>query len=595
MLDNVLGNKKATELEAEIEAVGRSQAIIRFRPDGTILEANDNFLNALGYRLDEIVGQHHKIFVDSKYANSHEYKKFWEDLARGEYKSEQFKRFTKQGKEIWIEASYNPVFNKQGQVVKIVKYATDITNSKLQGADYRGQLEAISKAQAVIEFKLDGTILTANKNFLNTVGYQLAEIQGQHHSIFVDPVERQGAAYKQFWKDLAVGEFKSGEFKRFGKDSKEIWIQASYNPILDMNGRPFKVVKYATDITASKLQNADYEGQLAAISKSQAIIEFDLNGKIQFANENFLTTVGYSLNEIKGQHHRLFVDTQERESAEYKKFWEDLKSGVYKSGEFKRFGKGGKEIWIQASYNPIFDMNGKPFKIVKYASDITAQKQEKEEIKAKLSSSVLSSAEEANYLSAELKSYLSGVGTATEEMISSIAEISKNTESSTNLTKTVVDQIERASEVLQSLQKSSEEIGDILKMVTEIASQTNLLALNATIEAARAGDAGKGFAVVATEVKELASRTAEATEDIRAKIASIQSESHRAINSVTSAMDSVRDVNSSVVSIASALEEQTAVTNEIGRSVNNANTKVVEVVAGIGHIKGSVELNIQAI
>ena len=243
-----------------------------------------------------------------------------------------------------------------------------------QVADFRGQLKAIGKSQAVIEFNLDGTILTANDNFLNTLDYQLSEVEGQHHRMFVDESYAASPEYKQFWADLREGKYAAGEFKRLGKGGTEVWIQASYNPIFDLNGKPFKVVKYATDITESKNRNADYRGQLKAIGKSQAVIEFNLDGTILTANDNFLNTLDYQLSEVEGQHHRMFVDESYAASPEYKQFWADLREGKYAAGEFKRLGKGGTEVWIQASYNPIFDLNGKPFKVVKYASDITATK-----------------------------------------------------------------------------------------------------------------------------------------------------------------------------------------------------------------------------
>ncbi len=240
-------------------------------------------------------------------------------------------------------------------------------------ADMKGQLSAINKAQAVIEFSLDGKILNANENFLNTLGYSLAEVQGQHHGMFVDAAYRATLDYRVFWEKLGRGEFDAGEYKRIGKGGKEVWIQATYNPIMDTNGKPFKVVKYATNITAAKLQAADFAGQLAAINKAQAVIEFSLDGKIINANENFLNTLGYSLAEVQGQHHGMFVTPDHRASLEYRLFWEKLGRGEFDAGQYKRIGKGGKEVWIQASYNPIMDMNGKPFKVVKYATDTTAQ------------------------------------------------------------------------------------------------------------------------------------------------------------------------------------------------------------------------------
>jgi len=239
--------------------------------------------------------------------------------------------------------------------------------------ELEAQVAALHRVQAVIEFDLDGTILHANDNFLQAVGYALEEIQGRHHAMFVDPALAQSLEYREFWAKLGRGEYDAGQYRRLGKGGREIWIQASYNPVLDANGRPYKVVKFATDITAQMQQAADVSGQLAAINKSQAVIEFGLDGRILSANDNFLATTGYTLDEVRGQHHAMFVDPEHRQSLEYRQFWEKLGRGEYDAGQYRRFGKGGREVWIQASYNPIFDMNGRPFKVVKYATDITAQ------------------------------------------------------------------------------------------------------------------------------------------------------------------------------------------------------------------------------
>jgi methyl-accepting chemotaxis protein len=361
------------ERSAIIEANSKAQAVIEFTLDGTILTANDNFLHTLGYTLEEIRGKHHSLFVEPTYRDSNDYRQFWEKLRRGEYDTGQYKRIGRGGKEVWIQASYNPILDPSGKPYKVVKFATDISAEKLRTADFAGQLNAVSKAQAVIEFNLDGTILTANDNFLKTLGYTIEEIQGKHHSLFVESSYRDSGEYRLFWEKLGRGEYDAGQYKRVGKGGKEIWIQASYNPIMDMSGKPFKVVKYATDISAAKLKSADFEGQLAAIGKAQAVIEFKLDGTILTANDNFLKTLGYTIEEIRGKHHSLFVEPSHRDSNEYRLFWDKLGRGEYDAGQYKRIGKGGKEIWIQASYNPILDMNGKAFKVVKYASDVTDQ------------------------------------------------------------------------------------------------------------------------------------------------------------------------------------------------------------------------------
>ncbi len=355
-----------------IAAIDKVQAVIEFNMDGSIITANDNFLNAMGYRLDEVQGKHHSMFVEPEFKASAEYREFWEKLNRGEYESKEYKRIGKGGKEVWIRASYNPIMDLNGKPFKVVKYASDVTEQKVQHANFSGQINAIDKAQAVIEFNMDGTIITANDNFLNAMGYRLDEVQGKHHSMFVEPEFKASAEYREFWEKLNRGEYESKEYKRIGKGGKEVWIRASYNPIMDLNGKPFKVVKYASDVTEQKVQHANFSGQINAIDKAQAVIEFNMDGTIITANDNFLNVMGYSLDEIQGKHHGMFVEPEFKASAEYREFWEKLNRGEYESKEYKRIGKGGKEVWIMASYNPIFDLNGKPYKVVKYATDVTA-------------------------------------------------------------------------------------------------------------------------------------------------------------------------------------------------------------------------------
>ena len=368
------------ERSAKLAVVDAFQACIEFLPDGTIVNANQNFLDALGYELHEIQGEHHRIFVHPQEHTSAAYEQFWAALAKGEPQSSEFRRIAKNGEDVWIDATYGPIFDLEGRVVKVVKFANDVTVRKTELADFSGQLAAIGKSQAVIEFAVDGTILTANTNFLNALGYSLDEIKGQHHRMFVDAHERESTQYADFWANLADGQYQAGEYMRVAKDGREIWIQATYNPIFDASGTLLKIVKYASDITEMTQASVNAAGQLDAIHRALAVIEFTPEGVILDANQNFLDTVGYTIGEVRGQHHRLFVDPAEQQSPEYREFWRRLGRGELDTGEYLRKAKGNRDVWIQASYNPIFDRKQRVVKVVKYATDITTQKSANREL-----------------------------------------------------------------------------------------------------------------------------------------------------------------------------------------------------------------------
>ena len=356
-------------------------------------------------------------------------------------------------------------------------------------SEVRAQLKALHETQAVIEFDLNGHVLAANDNFLAVMGYNRDEILGQHHRMFVDPEKRASEEYLAFWQRLAGGGHDSGRYKRIACDGREVWLQASYNPVLDSHGRPAKVVKYATDITEQQNHAADLEGQLAAISKVQAIIEFDLEGNILWANDLFLDAMGYRSDEVVGRHHRMFVRPEESRLPGYQDFWHRLGSGGYEIGQYLRLGKGGRQVWIEASYNAILDADGRPFKVVKFATDITRRfvaAQTLREVVEGLTANA-NEASRANELAREASDVAERGGRTVEQVVRAMATISD----------------------------SSRRISDIIGVMDGIAFQTNILALNAAVEAARAGPHGRGFAVVAAEVRSLAQNSAAAAQEIK--------------------------------------------------------------------------------
>lgn len=444
--------------------------------------------------------------------------------------------------------------------------AADLTTSDL--AEFAGKMAAIDRSQAVIEFDVHGRIQAANDNFLAATGYSLDEVIGQNHRMFCSPETVASDEYGRFWDRLTAGEFEAGEYRRIGKNGREIWLQATYNPILSADGKPYKVVKFALDITATKNTSIESAAKLNALDRSNAVIEFDLDGNVLHANENFLRTLGYTLREIVGQHHSVFCSDEYRRSDEYRDFWLRLNKGEFISGRFERVGKYGRQVYIRATYNPILGFDGTPVRVVKYASDITAQVEREHRIDALIAGTA-------------------EVTTSVQSLSESITEIADTSHTAAEIAAQTQADAEsgvvalRASlDAIGLIEQSSKSIADEVRVMTEIANQTNLLAFNASIEAARAGEHGVGFAVVAGEVRKLAERASQAALEVGRLVEQATQRVHEGSQVSTEAqtafqriVDSVTRTNEAIRHISESTRVQQTASQEVDRLVSRLVTE----------------------
>ncbi|MCY2975828.1 MAG: PAS domain-containing methyl-accepting chemotaxis protein [Planctomycetota bacterium] len=488
-VDTLTAEKEAllaqiNELNVRVDIMNETSIVSESDLKGDILSVNDKFVQISKYSRDELIGAPHSTTRHPDMPKE-TFKELWSTIGRGRTFRGIIKNQAKDGTPYYVDAVIAPVMGPNGKPIKYVGVRYDITANEIERHNSKGILNAIDSAYAYIEFDTKGNIQTANENFLQTMGYRLDEITNKHHRMFVESSFANSNAYTQFWSDLNAGINKSDVFKRISKDGKDVWIQAVYSPVKDEVGRVTKVVKIATDVTAERLRVADFEGQIAAVSKSQTVVEYNLDGTVLKANDNFLRTLGYSFDEIKGRSHSMFVTDSERQSPAYREFWAKLNRGEFESAEYKRIGKGGKDIYMQASYNPIFDLNGKPFKVVEYATDLTAEVSARNEMRKKV-----------DYILD-----LASKGDLTQDIVATgddaISQICRGLGSFfADLRKTIASMAENAS----TLSSASEELSSVS---TEMSSNAEETSSQATMVSAASEQVSQNVRTVATGVEEL--------------------------------------------------------------------------------------------
>jgi methyl-accepting chemotaxis protein len=609
-----------------VEAMQETHGIAWFGTDGKVIEANLLFCRFLGYAPEEMTGIDYRDLTDPERGRSDADSAFFKALSGRAFDAEIVPCRTRFGERVWLQSSYVAVRGEDGKIAKIAQISSDVTRGHRLISTILDEYDAISKHHARVVFDLGGNVLDANDHFLALVGYSRDEVIGLTHAAFVHPEYSGTPKYKAFWRSIAEGTPQTGSFKRFDKNGGDVWLQSTYCPVFGASGDQTGVLQIATNITDRERAN----NLSSIISRVQGMVEYDLDGRIRTASTLFLDAVGYSLEEVIGKHHSMFLPDGDEQPG----LWQEVRNGEFQSGEFRCRHKDGTDVWLSGAYNPIFGPQGHPVKVVQYASDITPRVHAVSALRhglehlasgdlsktingtfsddfeplrqdfntavmrlrdslqtaVRVSSQINSGTTDISNASNDLNRRTESQAAALEQTAAAITEMSASVKSTAGIAKNTHGLMEQAKSrasagsgvmnearaAMYAIAESSSEISKITSVIEDIAFQTNLLALNAGVEAARAGQAGRGFAIVTSEVRALSKRSSEAATRIAQLLATSAKQVDQGVDLVSRTSEAlveiegfVSEVAGMVGNIATAAEEQSSGISEITISISS--------------------------